>query len=269
MSKYIIALLLFVMFVMQGCGRIETGHVGVRTDFNKQVETTELQPGFYTAFFTSVDEYVTKETEIPFDSLTPKGHDNLVLADFDASIYYKTNPAKVAELSIKYSGQSAYNHGYYFPAFTLVERTARGAIFDQVSKYDSLTIHTKRAELENDIRNAVQKELNDRDPDTFTVTNVIVRSIKTDPALEKSIQQAVQMQKQVEAKKQEVELARAEAERLKVESEGRARANQIIAQSLTDQYLRYKQIEMQQNFAKEGTHTVLFGNAGTPLINVK
>jgi hypothetical protein len=31
------------------CGRIETGNVGVRTDFNKQVELIEMNPGFYTA----------------------------------------------------------------------------------------------------------------------------------------------------------------------------------------------------------------------------
>lgn len=253
------------------CGRIETGNVGVRTDFNKQVETNELNPGFYTSFFTDVDEFVAKEIEIPFDSLTPKGKDNLVLADFDVSVYYKPNSGQVADLVIKYSGMSprGEQNGFYYPALTLVERVSRGVIFDSVSKYESLTIHTKRAELEQDILKNLQAELDKNDKGAFTITNVIVRSIKTDPALEQSIQAAVQMQKKVEAKLQEVELARAEAERKRVEAEGTAKANSIIANSITDKYLEYKSIEMQGQFAREGTHTVVFGNPAGSLVNIK
>lgn len=254
---------------MAACGRIETGTVGVRTDFNKQVEMAEMNPGFYTAFLTSVDEYTVKEIEVKFDNLTPKGKDNLSLADFDVSLWYQPLPAQVAEMYVKYSGMSPCEHGVCYPAYNLVMRVAQGAIFDAVSQYDSLTIHTKRNDLEANIKKLVQEELDKGDKGVFVITKVVVRQIKTDPKLETSIQAAVQMQKQTEAKELEVKLAQAEARRVIAEAQGQAQANSILSASLTDQFLRYKQIEATRSFAGEGTHTVLLPVGGAqPLVNV-
>lgn len=261
-------LIAVIALTLAACGRIETGHVGVRTDFNKTVETTEVGVGWYGAFLTSVDSYSIKETELAMNDLKPKAKDNLSLRDLDVSIFYKVRPDAVAETTIKYSGMAAYASGTYYPAFNLVERVSRGAIYDAVASYDSLTMHTKRAELESEIRSKVAAELEHSDKGVFEVTKVIVRQLVTDPALEQSIQQAVQVQKQIEAKENEVKLARAEAERKRVEAEGTAKANAILASSLTDQFLRYEQIKMQREFAGKGTHTVLMPSNATPLIGV-
>lgn len=269
MKKVILAsVVAAIVLNLSGCGRIETGYVGIRTDFNKTVQTVPMQPGFYTALLSSVDEYVVKEIEVKFDNLTPKGKDNLVLADFDVSIWYQPNPAKIGDLAIKYSGMSAYDHGYFYPSFNLVERSARGAIFDVVSKYDSLTIHTKRAELEQAIGKAVQEELETKDKNTFTITRVVVRQIKTDPALEKSIQQAVQMQKQTEAKELEVKLAEAEARRLLAEAKGKADANIKIASSITDSLIAMKKAEAMRDCANNSHCTMIIGN-GTPIVDTR
>ena len=60
MKNVVVALL--CVFIIS-CGRIETGHVGVRTDFNKTVDPIELSPGWYGALFTSVEEFSIKEIE--------------------------------------------------------------------------------------------------------------------------------------------------------------------------------------------------------------
>lgn len=263
-------LALAAVLALAGCGRIETGSVGVRTNFNKQVEMTVMNPGFYTAFLTHVDEYTVKEIEVKFDNLTPKGKDNLSLADFDVSIWYQPLAPKVAEMYVKYSGMSPCEHGICYPAYNLVARVAQGSIFDAVSQYESLTIHTKRGDLEAKIQGLVQSELDKSDKGVFIITKVVVRQIKTDPQLESSIQAAVQMQKQTEAKELEVQLARAEARRKIAEAEGQARANNILAASLTEQFLRYKQIEATASFAGEGTHTVLLPAGGAqPLVSIR
>ena len=256
--------------MISACGRIETGNVGVRTDFNKTIETTEIQPGWYGAFLTSVNEYVTKETEIALNNLRPKAKDNLSLSDLDISIFYTVNPASVAEIVIKYAGMSPLgNDGLYYPGYKLIERIARGAVYDSIAQYESLTLHTKRSEIEADITKKIQEDLDATDPSTFRITKVVIRQAITDPALEQSIQAAVQMQKQVEAKRNELELARAEAERKEVEAQGIANANKIISESLSEKYLQYKQIEAMEHFAKDGTHTVLIPSGISPLINVK
>lgn len=263
------ALIVIVALLVAACGRIETGHVGVRTDFNKTVELNELQPGWYGSVFTSVDEFVVKETELALNDMRPKAKDNLSLRDLDVSIFYTVNPGQVADLLVKYSGMSPEgNDGNWYPAFNLMERVGRGAVYDATAQFDSLTIHTRRSELESAIRDRVQGELDKGDKGVFTVTKVIVRQVVTDQALEQAIQQAVQVQKQIEAKENEVKLARAEAERKRVEAEGTARANQILAASLTDQFLRYEQIKMQREFAGNGTHTVLLPQSTNALINV-
>lgn len=243
---------------LAACGRIETGNVGVRTDFNKTVETTELQPGWYGAFLTSVDEYSAKEIEVSQNDMKPKAKDNLSLQDLDVSVFYKLNPALIADLQIKYVGMTARSDsGLWFPMYNLVDRQSRSVVYQLIgNNYDSLTIHQKRNELETDIAKQLQKDLDASDKDAFTITKVIVRQVVTDGALEDSIRTSVKVQKEIEAKRQQVDLARAEAERLRVESEGQAAANRALASSVTPMLVELKRIEMQSSLAKSGTHTV-------------
>lgn len=263
-----IAYYLMILLGLSACGRIETGNVGVRTDFNKTIEQEELPPGWYGALFTSVDEYVAKETELPLDDLRPKAKDNLTLRDLDVSIFYTVKQNHIAELSIKYSGMVRRDGSLLYPAYGLIERVGRGAVYDAIASFDSLTMHTRRSELERLIADQVQQDLDKSDKDVFHITKVIIRQVVTDPALEQSIQQAVQVQKQIEAKQNEVKLAQAEAERKRVEAEGTAKANKILADSLTDQYIRYKQVEALREFAGSGTHTVLLPQNSNTLVNV-
>lgn len=265
-------LMLFVIMVVTACGRIETGNVGVRIEgFSKKISSDEVKPGFYVAFIDSVDEYVTKETELPFDNLRPKAQDNLSLADLDVSVFYTVAPDKVADLVVKYAGMSPRSDDHlYYPGWKLIERVGRGVIYDSISHFESLTMHTKRSEVEAIIFKNIQEELNKTDPNTFFITKVVIRQVITDPALEQSIRAAVQMQKQVEAKRNELELAKAEADRLKAEADGIATSNKIISDSLTPQFIEYKKIEAMKEFAGgEGTHTVVLPSGINPLVSVK
>lgn len=266
-------LILIIVVAISACGRIETGNVGVRTDFNKTIETTELQPGWYGAVLTSVDEYVVKETELQLNDMRPKAKDNLTLADVDLSIFYTVNPTQVAELVIKYANMSGSGSDSFsflkYPGYKLIERVARGSLYDTVAKFDSLTMHTKRSDIEASIMQQVQEDLDRSDKGVFTITKVVIRQVVTDQALEQSIQAAVQMQKQVEAKHNELELAKAEAARKIVEAQGIADSNDIIARSLTPSYLKYKEIEAMQSFAHEGTHTVVLPSGINPLVSIK
>jgi regulator of protease activity HflC (stomatin/prohibitin superfamily) len=266
MKKLIIAVA--VASTLIGCGRIGTGEVGVRTNFNKTIETTELQPGWFGAVLTSVDHFDIKETEVAFNDMRPKAKDNLSLQDMDISVFYKVNPEMVADLTVKYAGMSAKQDNVYYPAFELISRMGRGAIYDTTAQYDSLTIHNKRNDLETSILNRLQSDLDKNDSGAFTITKVIVRNLTTDPALESAIQQAVRVEKEIQAKKQQIELARAESERLRVEAEGAAKANIIIANSITPQLIELRRIEAMSRFAGAGTHTVILPSDTKSLVNI-
>ena len=249
-------------------GIIDQGNVGVRTTFGK-VSPEPEGAGLYVAIMSHVDEYSAKESGVNLDDMTPKAKDNLTLKDMDLTVYYRTEGGKIPALTVKYAGQSRRSdRGIWFPGHALVENLSRTAVYEEVAKQDSLTIHQHRDDVASAVKKNVQEELDRSDPGVFTITRVVMRQVITDPAIEQSILANVQMQKKVEAKKAELELARAEAARVVVEAEGTARRNQILNASITDNLIRYKQALAQEECGARAGCTMIIGNA-TPIVNTK
>ena len=253
-------------------GTIQTGNVGVKTTLGV-ISPDEVQPGVYIKLpiITKVQEFTGKDIAIDITDLTPKARDNLSLRDMDISVYYRANPKFIAELTAKYASQSEmHENGYFMPAYDLVMRIARNASYEEIAKLDSLVIHTQREQLAAAISRKIQAELNRNDKGVFTVSRVVIRSVQTDPSIEQSIQQAVANQKKLEAMQVQTQIAQKEAEIRVTEAKGIAEANQIIAGSLTREYLQHEANQALQTFAEKGnTNTVVVpaGMPVTPLIN--
>lgn len=252
-----------------GCTQIDTGNVGVESTFG-QVKADEAGPGMYFTMFKTVHELSTKEVAVQLQNLTPKTKDNLTMADMDVDVYYKTDPTKVADILVRYSGDVSTEKGDSFAGYNFVYRNAREAAYGTANQFNAADMNTRRAEIAEMIRAKLQTELDEKvGKNWFIITNINVRALTTDKRIEDAIRNAAQTQFEVSRKQQELQLAQAEAERLVVEAQGQARANEIIANSITPNLIRLREIEMQAKFAKEGTHTVLMGGAATPLLNVK
>lgn len=255
-------------------GTIGTGNVGVRTTLGV-ISPDEVGPGVYVKWplISSVQEFTAKEIAIDLQDLTPKAKDNLSLQDMDVTVYYRANPASIAELQARYSGQSVLDeaNGVWMPAYGLVFRVARNVAYEEVARVDSLVMHAKRDELAEAMRGNMQAELERTDPGVFTVSRVVIRSVRTDPSIEQSIRDAVANQKKLEAMTVQTEIAKREAEIRITEAEGIAKANRIIADSLTREYLQHEVNQALQEFARRGnTNTVVVpANMGVaPLINL-
>ena len=68
-----------------GCTRIETGEVGLRVGFDKQVSTGELLPGsFNQTLIGNVITFPIKEISVKVEDMTPLAKDNSTMKDFDA-----------------------------------------------------------------------------------------------------------------------------------------------------------------------------------------
>ena len=268
---------LVVLAVVVGftsCGTIESGNVGIRTTLGK-VSPEEIEPGIYLGIpgISRVQEFSAKEIGLDLNDLTPKARDNLSLRDLDVTVYYRVNAGAVADLYVKYAGQHMRDEGsrVLLPAYGLLQRVARNAIYEQASHIDSLVMHTQREELALAVRKSLQAELDGNDKGVFAVTRVVIRSLTTDPVIEKAIQESVAAQKQLETTKQRIAIAEAEAQVEVKKAEGIARANQIINQSLTREYLQHESNLALQKFAdKGGTTTVVIpANMQTaPLISI-
>ena len=263
-----------LVFAVSSCGTIESGNVGIRTTLGK-VSADEVEPGIYLGVpgISRVQEFSAKEIGLDLNDLTPKARDNLSLRDLDVTVYYRVMPGSVADLYVKYAGQHTRDEGsrVYLPAYALLQRVARNAIYQQASHIDSLVMHTQREELAQAVRKSLQGELDANDKGVFQITRVVIRSLTTDPAIEKAIQDSVAAQKQLETTKQRIAIAEAEAQVEVKKAEGIARANQIINQSLTREYLQHESNLALLNFAEKGgtTTVVLPANMQTaPLINI-
>jgi regulator of protease activity HflC (stomatin/prohibitin superfamily) len=270
----VVGLGLAVLLGFTGCGTIETGNVGVRTTLGK-VNPDEIEPGIYLGLpgVSRVAVFSAKEIGLDLNDLTPKARDNLSLRDLDVTVYYRTAAGSVADLYIKYAGQHQRDEGsgVFLPAYAMVLRLARNSIYEQASRIDSLVMHTQRDELAAAIFKSLQAELDSNDKGVFAVTRVVIRSLTTDPAIEKAIQESVAAQKQLETTKQRIAIAEAEAQVEVKRAEGVARANQIINQSLTREYLQHESNLALHKFAEKGgtTTVVIPANMQTaPLINI-
>jgi regulator of protease activity HflC (stomatin/prohibitin superfamily) len=267
--------LLAVGLALTSCGTIESGNVGVRTTLGK-VNPEEVEPGLYLGVpgISRVQEFSAKEIGIDLNDLTPKARDNLSLRDLDVTVYYRVLPASIADLYVKYAAQHGLEEGkrsVYLPAIGLLQRLARNAVYEQAARIDSLVMHTRRDELSAAVQKALQVELDSNDKGVITVTRVVIRALTTDPAIEKAIQDSVAAQKQLETTKQRIAIAEAEAQVEIKKAEGIAKANQIINQSLTREYLQHESNLALQKFAeKGGTSTVVIpANMQTaPLIHI-
>lgn len=272
-----VAAVVVVLVVVAGfssCGTVESGNVGIRTTLGK-VSADEVEPGIYLGIpgISRVQEFSAKEIGLDLNDLTPKARDNLTLRDLDVTVYYRVTPGSIADLYVKYAGQHMRDEGsrVYLPAYALLQRVARNAIYQQASHIDSLVMHTQREELAQAVRKTLQAELDANDKGVFQVTRVVIRSLTTDPAIEKAIQDSVAAQKQLETTKQRIAIAEAEAQVEVKKAEGIARANQIINQSLTREYLQHESNLALQKFAEKGgtTTVVIPANMQTaPLINI-
>lgn len=265
---------LAVVVGVTSCGTIESGNVGIRTTLGK-VNPEEIEPGIYVGIpgISRVQEFSAKEIGLDLNDLTPKARDNLSLRDLDVTVYYRVQQDSIADLYVKYAGQHTRDEGSrtYLPAYALLQRVARNSIYEQASHIDSLVMHTQREELGLAVRKSLQAELDTNDRGVFVVTRVVIRSLTTDPAIEKAIQESVAAQKQLETTKQRIAIAEAEAQVEVKKAEGIARANQIINQSLTREYLQHESNLALQKFAdKGGTTTVVIpANMQTaPLITI-
>ena len=86
-----------------GCTRIETGEVGVRVGFDKQVQSGELLPGsFNQVLIGDILTFPIKDVNVSLENMTPVAKDNSTMKDFDAVVVYNIKTQQVAELYSNY-----------------------------------------------------------------------------------------------------------------------------------------------------------------------
>lgn len=217
MKRFAVTALVAASVLATGCTRIETGEVGVRVGFDKQVQSGELLPGsFNQVLFGDVLTFPIKDVNVKLDDMTPVAKDNSTMKDFDAVVIYNINQSQVAELySTKSQAFHTRHNGDIYLMYNYIVQTTRNAIYKEARKYEALDMADNRQMMEQSIKEQIQKSLADEKLDgSLIIGQVLIRNIVPADSVVASANDLVRSKNELKQKEVEVKTAEAEARRM-------------------------------------------------------
>jgi regulator of protease activity HflC (stomatin/prohibitin superfamily) len=201
-----------------GCTRIETGEVGVRIDYSKQVQPGELLPGsFNQTIIGDVLTFPVKDLNVVLENMTPVAKDNSTMKDFDLVVVYNINPSQVSEL---YATKNRAFHtvdrsGDVYLMYNYIVQNARNAAYKAARKYEALDMADNRGEMENFIKEEIIRNLSEEKLDgSLNITQVLIRNVVPADSVVASANELVRAKNELKQKEIEVKTAEAEARRM-------------------------------------------------------
>lgn len=217
MNKFFAVGLIALAVGSVGCSRVETGEVGLRVGFDKQIKSDELMPGsFNQTLIGSVITFPTKDVAVDVKDLPVIAKDNSTMKDFDLTVIYSINPKMVSELyTTKNRSFHADFGGDTYLMFNYVYQNARNSAYKAAREYDALDMNDNRAKMEESIRAGVNASLAAEKLDTaITVSQVLIRMIQPADSVIASANELVRAKNELKQKEIEVNTAKKEAERI-------------------------------------------------------
>ena len=217
MKRFLTLSVLAAAVLATGCTRIETGEVGVRVGFDKQVQSGELLPGsFNQSIIGEVLTFPIKDVNVVLENMTPVARDNSTMKDFDAVVVYNINPQQVSEL---YATKNKSFHtefkGDTYVMYNYIVQNARNAIYKAARKYEALDMADARSDMENFIKEEIVRNLTEEKLDgSITISQVLIRNIVPADSVVASANELVKAKNELKQKEVEVKTAEAEARRM-------------------------------------------------------
>lgn len=269
--KSILSLVILAAAVLAtGCTRVETGEVGVRIGFDKQVQSGELLPGsFNQVLIGDVLTFPIKDVNVVLDNMTPVAKDNSTMKDFDAVVVYNINPTQVAELySTKNKSFHAEFKGDTYVMYNYIVQNARNAIYKAARKHEALDMADNRSDMENFIKDEIVRNLVEEKLDgSITISQVLIRNVVPADTVVASSNELVRAKNEYKQKEVEVQTAKKEAERIQALASNAGAIQYMDAQARLMQAEGAKMIgEGIKNFKGQ---TLVIGNGVAPTLNVR
>lgn len=213
----LVAAVLGLAALATGCTRIETGEVGVRIGFDKQVKPGELEPGsFNQVLIGDVLTFPYKDVNVVLENMTPVAKDNSTMKDLDAVVVYNLNKNQAAELySSKNKSFHAEFKGDTYLMYNYIVQNARNAIYKAARKYEALDMADNRENMENFIKEEMVRNLAEEKLDgSIMISQVMIRNVLPADTVVASANELVRAKNEKTRKEVEVETAKLEAQRM-------------------------------------------------------
>jgi prohibitin 1 len=252
----IVVVILLLILLFSSTTSIPTGNVGVLTLFGR-VTGDVLGEGIHLINPLKSVQKLSVQTQSVKETANTPSNEGLIL-DLDTSLLFRLDRAKAAQVF------QTVGENY---AEKIVEPTLRAAIRSATSSHTANALYTNAREL---VQQQIQEEL---------TTQLAARGVIVEAVLLRDVRLPAMLKGSIEAKQQAEQDAlrmsfilqkeKQEAERKRIEAQGIADFQKIVAQGISPQLLEWKGIEATEKLAlSNNTKVVVIGNPknGLPLV---
>jgi prohibitin 1 len=252
----LVAAIVLLILLFSSITSIPTGNVGVLTLFGK-VTGDVLGEGIHIINPLKSVQKLSVQTQSVKETANTPSNEGLIL-DLDTSLLFRLDRSKAA-LVFQTVGENY--------AEKIVEPTLRAAIRSATSAHTANALYTNAREL---VQQQIQDEL---------TTQLAARGVIVEAVLLRDVRLPAMLKSSIEAKQQAEQDAlrmsfilqkeKQEAERKRIEAQGIADFQKIVAQGISPQLLEWKGIEATEKLAlSSNTKVVVIGNPknGLPLV---
>ena len=255
--RVLIGIVLFVLLVLGGpITVVPAGHVGVK-DFFGNVSSSVLPAGVHVVLpFTRVHKMSIQTQEVKETAEVPSKEG--LMMDLEGSLLFRLDPVKAAEIyktvGVRY-------------AEVVVIPQIRSAIREITASYDAKALYSsEREQIARETFETFKKMTEGRG---IIAEAVLLRKIGLPPVVANAIQEKLKREQEAEQMKFVLQKEEQEAERKRIEAQGIADFQKIVAQGISAQLLEWKGIEATEKLAMSpNTKVVVVGNSksGLPII---
>ncbi len=255
-SLVIVVAVVLVILLGNPVRVIPAGHVGVK-DFFGSVSPNVLKPGVNVVFpFTKVVKMSVKTQEVKETAEVPS-KEGLTM-DLEGSLLFRLDPTRAADI-YKTIGPN-------YQEIAVVPQV-RSAIREITATYEAKALYSaERDKISRETLELFRKMSEGRG---IITEAVLLRKIGLPAVVANAIQEKLKREQEAEQMKFVLQKEQQEAERKRIEAQGVADFQRIVASGISQQLLEWKGIEATEKLAlSQNTKVVVIGNqkSGLPII---
>ncbi len=238
-----ILLALLIAWAAAGIRIVDNRHVGCRIRLG-QIQTNETPPGVHWVMV-PIESLATVPIHtriLDYKGVEVLAKDGLRI-HMDITVGYKIKPSKACDAFLQYT---EIERGLVVPEI-------RSALRKVASQFHSTEYYEKRSEVDAKIVMALEELKNPY----FEIVQVNIRNVVLPDSVVQAIQRKIVAKQEAERMQFVLEREKKEAERKKIEAQGIAEANRLIAGSLTENYLKWYQIQAIKELGQAPSNTFM------------
>jgi prohibitin 1 len=247
---------LIVIALIASIAYVPAGHVGVLTLFGR-VTGEVLPEGTHLVFPFKTNHPLAIRTQELKETASVPSEEGLIIT-LDTSLLFRLDSTKANEVYQKIGPRYVE---------VVVEPTLRSAIRTSTAAHNANALYTGARE---EVAKQVQKELEEKlGPRGIIIEGVLLRDIQLPTMLKQSIESKQQAEQEALRMTFILQKEKQEAERKRIEAQGIADFQRIVAQGISPALLEWKGIEATEKLAtSSNSKVVLIGNPrnGLPII---